>query len=134
MSSPTITVRQLGPNHDPVWGSGQSNFISDLAAVEQIIGTRLLLFQGEWWTDLTDGLPLWQSILSQPGSQQSQQQIASVITARIQGTPYVITVNGVGVIFNPQTRTYYYSATVNTQFGQVPLVNFSIPATTGALI
>ena len=118
MSSPTITVRQLSATGDPLYGQGQANYISDLAAVTQIVKTRLLLFQGEWWAATNDGLPLFQGILGQSASQRNQQQIELLITERILGTPYVISVSDVTISFNQTTRAYSYYAVVNTQFGQ----------------
>jgi len=89
--------------------------------------TRLLLFQGEWWASLTDGLPLWQSILGQGASAAAQQQMEFLITQRVNGTPFVIGTENVVITFNQQTRQFSYSATVNTSFGAIQLSNIPIP-------
>jgi hypothetical protein len=109
------------PGPDPQWGLGQANFLSNLEAVQQAINTRLQLFLGEWWASLTDGLPLWQGIAAQSGA--AVNQMAAIITARIQGTPYVTAggVSNVQAVFNPVTRAFTYGATVNTQFGSIPV-------------
>jgi hypothetical protein len=127
MSTPVITCRQLGPNNDPYWGQGQSNYLRDLAAVEQAIYTRLLLFQGEWWASTLDGLPLWQSILAQGASPRALQQMELIISSRILGTPYVISLSAVVTTFNASTRQYTYSATVQTQFGSVVITSTPTP-------
>jgi hypothetical protein len=127
-----ITVRQLGPNNDPLWGAGQDNYISDQAAVAQIVLCRLQMFQGEWWANTLDGLPLWQSILGQSASTSSQEQIAVLITQRILGSPFIITVNNVQTGFNSITRQFTYSAQISTQFGTMVLSNYPQPPS-GAL-
>ena len=125
----TITVRAIGANNDPQWGQGQGNFLTDLDAVRQIIYTRLLLFAGEWWADLLDGLPLWQSILGQGGN--SVSQISSLIEARIQDTPYVTGLENVSASYTASTRAFQFSCQVNTQFGVVQ-VTYPVPPS-GAL-
>jgi hypothetical protein len=50
--TPTISVRKLDANHDPIYGNGVADFLTDLDAVAQLIDTSLLLLQGEWWNNL----------------------------------------------------------------------------------
>lgn len=119
------------PGLDVQWGQGQSDFLSNLEAVQQAINTRLLLFVQEWWASLTDGLPLWQGIAAQSGA--AVNQMAAIITARIQATPYVLAggVSNVDAKFNPINRTFTYGATVNTSFGPVPISITPTPPTGG---
>jgi hypothetical protein len=118
----TITVRKLDPvTWEPQFGNGQENFISDLEAVTQIIATRLKLFQGEWFLNLEDGLPLFQSILGSSGSQRNITVITNLIAARILGTPYVTAI--VSITATYQNRKFVFSATVATQFGVVTVSN-----------
>jgi hypothetical protein len=131
-TSSTITYRQLGANNDPLWGNGQLNYLSDLAAVAQAVLTRLQLFEGEWWAATNDGLPLWQSILGQGASPVNQQQISLLITARILATPYVISVGAVQPSYSSTARAFAYSAVVQTQFGQLQVTNIPQPPS-GAL-
>ncbi len=124
MSSPVITYVQL-VNGDPVWDLSAQ--LTDLYAVAQAILTRLKMFQGEWWASTGDGLPLFQSILGQAASAKARQQIASLISARIVGTPYVVSIVNLQTGYTPQTRAFTYYATVNTQFGQVAVSNYPPP-------
>jgi hypothetical protein len=117
----TITVRALDVNGDPLQGNGQLNFISDLAAITQIIRTRLLLFQGEWFLNLLDGLPLFQSILGASGSQRSLQIIINLISARITGTQYVTSISYISASY--LNRAFTYKAAIETQFGTVYVTN-----------
>lgn len=123
---PSISVRKLDANHDPIYGAGQNNFIYDLDAVIQIVQTRLLMFQGEWWKDLGDGLPLFQSILGNYGGGKNPDAISHLIQARIVGTRFVTGVSNIVTQFNAVKRTFSFTCTVNTQFGSFQ-VNFSPP-------
>jgi len=125
---PTITVRKLNPTTwEPFQGNGQSNFISDIDAVAQIIKQRLQLLQGEWWADTNDGLPFWQSIAGYAGGANSAQNINLLIQARILGTPFVTGLTSVNAAYNPANRSYTFSATVQTQFGAVTVTNAPTP-------
>lgn len=118
----TITVRALDPNTwEPQQGNGQANFISDRDAVAQIIATSLKLFQGEWWLDLSDGLPMFQSIEGSSGTSRNVQLITNIIVARIQGCPYVISVTNVSASFS--SRRYAFKCSVVTQFGTLIIGN-----------
>ena len=118
----TITVRRLNPvTWEPQNGNGLQNFISDLDAVAQIISTRLRLFQGEWFLNLLDGLPLFQSILGSSGSPRNLQVITNLIAARITGTPFVIGINSINATY--LNRQFTFKAVVSTQFGTVTVVN-----------
>lgn len=118
----TITVRALNPvTWEPQCGNGLQNFLSDLAAVAQIIATRLRLFQGEWWLNLSDGLPMFQSILGSSGSQRNLAVINNIISARILGTPFVTGISFIESTF--ENRSFTFKATVNTQFGSITVNN-----------
>lgn len=118
---PTITVRALGPKNDPLQGNGQNNFISDLEAVTQIIKTRLLLFQGEWFLNLLDGLPLFQSILESSGGAANLKIVMGLIAQRIRQTQYVNSISKITVSY--LGRRFSFSAVVETQFGTVYVTN-----------
>jgi hypothetical protein len=126
----TITVRAIDPvTFEPQQGNGQNNFISDLAAIVQIINTRLRLFQGEWFLNLLDGLPLFQSIEGSSGDARNIQLIINLISNRISQTIGVTSISQVTSSY--QNRHFKYSAVVQTQFGVI-VVNNS-PGTTATL-
>jgi hypothetical protein len=110
----TITVRRLDSNGDYTFGQGLADYISDTEAVAQIIKTRLLLFVGEWWLNLNDGLPLWQSILSASGA--NVQSITLLIQDRILGTPNVVDITSLSTNFDSIQRAYSFTASVTTTF------------------
>jgi hypothetical protein len=113
----TITVRRLDSNYDPARGNGESDFISDLQALAQIIGTTLRLFQGEWFENLSDGTPLFQKILGKNGK--NVNAISLILQQRIRSVPYVTGLSNVNASFNSSTRGFSFSCAVQTQFGTV---------------
>jgi hypothetical protein len=127
---PSIAVRQLDAFGEPQFGQGVANFIFDLEAVGQLIVERLRLFQGEWWENLLEGLPLWQQILGVSFGPAQQAAASLAIQQRINTTSFVTGLSNVSYAFNSQTRFYEWSCIVNTQFGQVTVGN-NIPTPTG---
>jgi hypothetical protein len=131
---PTISVRKLDANHDPIYGNGQADFLTDLYAVGQLIDTSLLLLQGEWWNDLGAGLPLFQQIVGVSGVGNNPQIAALLIQNIIMAVPYVNSISDVALIYDPLSRTFTYTCNVFTAFGTVqtqfvPGSSASIPIT-----
>ena len=58
-----MKYRKLDNNGDYSFGSGFSDFVYDKNAIAQAIKTKILLFYGEWWEQIDDGIPMFQSIL-----------------------------------------------------------------------
>ena len=67
MAMPSLSYLMLDSGYDPVFADGTS--LTGTQAVAQAIMTRLKLFFGEWWENLALGLPVFQSMLGQLGSQ-----------------------------------------------------------------
>jgi len=118
-SNPSVSYRNI-VNGEPQWGQGQGNYVSGIQAVALLIQTRLLLFQGEWFLNLTDGMPLFQSIL---GQNADPNVINAFIQQRILATPYVISASNVSGSFNQSTGQLNYSADVMTVFGPIAVTN-----------
>lgn len=130
-TSPLITVRALDPvSGEPLYGQGQANFLTDAEAVTQIVSTRLKLFQGEWWTDQNDGLPLWQQILG-AGADRTVQAISLLIQQRILGAPFVTGIESVSATYDPNPRAFTFNAVVNTQFGTITVSTIPTPPPQG---
>ncbi|HXR75142.1 MAG TPA: hypothetical protein VN737_04145 [Bryobacteraceae bacterium] len=117
---PTIQVRKLDANGDPMRGAGLANFVTDIDAVAQIIRTRLLLLQGEWFLNTSEGLPLFQKLL---GHSTTVRAVALVLRERILGTPYVTGINSLSVEYAAAGRNFTFTANVQTQFGTVSISN-----------
>lgn len=56
----TPRVRKLDANHDMVWGHGARDFIGGSPGTAQRLKCELLTILGEWFQDLTAGVPWWQ--------------------------------------------------------------------------
>lgn len=121
-ASAAIVYLRLDSENDPVFDPGAE--LTDINAVAQAILTRLRLFEGEWWENLNDGTPMFQTILGQRASQQGQQIMALALANRVSGTPYVSGVTDVNISFVPETRAIQFSCTAQTSFGNVP-VNYT---------
>lgn len=106
--------RQTALN-DYSFGNSQHDFLTDLDAVVQAIRTRLLLLKNEWWEDLDDGLPLFQSILQKPGTPENVDAAALLIQDRILETPGVTQIKDYSGAYS--NRQYSVSCTVDTIYG-----------------
>jgi hypothetical protein len=115
------------------FGRGPSDYLEDSAgnpiAIAQAIQTRMLLFRGEWWENIKDGLPLWQQILGQ--RIKNKGIIDRILVDRIKGlrmpnTRLAITsVLNVSSTHNSETREYKFNSVVNTVYGKLVVTNAS---------
>jgi hypothetical protein len=126
-----MIYRRLDENHDMSFGRGKQDFLEDSVgnpeAIAQAIKTRLLLFLGEWWMDLYDGLPLWEQILGQRID--NKNIINEILIDRIKGL--LLPDNQYGVIGVTEvtsrhisdSRKYIFSCVVDTIYGKVYITN-----------
>src|SRR5277367_4375306 len=118
-TTPTIQYLKLGPGYDPIFDPAQS--LSNTDAVGQAILTRLNLFLGEWWENLSLGLPVFQSMLGQLGSQRQIAAMQLIIQQNVAGGPFVTSVNKVAVSF--VDGNFVFTVTATTIFGTVTVTN-----------
>ncbi len=116
-TTPTIQYLQLDAANDPIFDPNAN--LTDLEAVTQAILTRLRLLYGEWWEDVTLGLPVFQSILGQLGTPQGLAAMTLEVQQNIEGGPYVTGVGNVTVAFVDGALTI--TADAQTQFGPVTI-------------
>lgn len=107
-----MTVRKLDENGDIVTQGGQ--FISGADEVEQTIRTRLRLFLGEYFRDISDGTPWFEQILGKGTSMNVRE---AVLRNRIVNTPDVVRLTSFSTDFDVNTRTYTVTAGVLTTYG-----------------
>ena len=113
-----MRYRKLSKNGDYTFGQAQSNFfVNSPEAVAQAVKTRLLLIQGEWFLDITEGTPYSAKILGAGRVATFSSAIKKVIS-ETQGVTDVIKF---GAFFNPTTRKATVSATINTLYGKIDL-------------
>lgn len=120
MSSPVlITYLALDADNDPVFDPTQS--LSNVQAVAQAVLTRLRFFYGEWWEDLSAGLPVFQTILGQLGTAQGQAAMRNAVQRQIEGTPYVTGVTNISTSF--VDGQFAFTAEFTTTFGPATVTN-----------
>lgn len=113
-----MRYRKMTVDGDYVFGHQQNDFYRDQPeAVAQAVQTRLKLFTGEWFLDVTDGTPYTTQILDK----YTQDQYDAAIQDRILGTPGVLQITAYSSSVNTTTRTLTVTATVETQYGTTTL-------------
>lgn len=118
-----MIYRRLTSDGDYVFGQGKTQFLSGSEAVAQAIVTHLKLLLGEWWENVDNGLPLWQSILGLPGSEDNLQSIDNIIKDRIlstsqDGNKLVSSIDDYTRSYDAFTRNYYFEARVTTIYSE----------------
>jgi hypothetical protein len=109
-----MRYRKLDANGDAVFGHQQNDFYRDQPeAVAQAVQTRLALFTGEWFLDITDGTPWTTQVLGK----YTKDQYDAVIRDRILGTQGVTQIDSYSSAVNTTTRSLTVTATIDTQFG-----------------
>lgn len=112
-----MRYRKLDADGDYVFGGQQADFYKDVPeAVAQAVLTRLRLYRGEWFLDITEGTPLDQII-----GKYTAGTYDAAIRQRILGTQGVTALAAYSSDFNPDTRKLSVSATITTQYGGDPV-------------
>jgi len=108
-----IKYRKLDSNSDMAAGHGNLDFYQDCPeAVAQAVSTRLKMWTGEGFLDITEGTP-WMTILGE----RDRGQLETVIRDRILGTQGVTEILSLSVTH--EGRTYTVTAEINTQYGKI---------------
>ena len=109
-----MRYRKLDSAGDYTLGSGADFLKNSPEAVAQAVLTRLHLWKGEWFVDVSDGTPYMQDIL---GKRYQRKNPDSVIKSRILGTPGVTEITSYDSRFDGETRSFTVAATINTAYG-----------------
>ena len=112
-----MTVRNIDPETGDIVTSGVQ-FIRQRDEIAQTIRTRLRLFLGEYFRDVTDGTPWFQTVLTKRGALSSKD---SIVRRRIQQTPGVVRVESFVTDYDVDLRKYTITASVITDFGVIQL-------------
>jgi hypothetical protein len=116
-----MIYRKLDANGDFTFGQNSQDFYSGVYAVAQAVKTRMQLLKGTFWRDLSDGLPLFQSILGASGSPANLAQIDTILQNRVTGTPNVVGITAFNLSFNQSNRQLSYQASVQTAYSATPI-------------
>jgi hypothetical protein len=106
---------------DPLTGDlviedGDFVWVSGIDAIEQDLRTALLMFRGEWFLDLTEGVPYHQSIL---GQKTPLPVIREIFRVQLLAVPGVLAVLTLDVSFNAPTRKLTVTWRVSTDLGEL---------------
>ena len=113
-----MRYRALTPTGDMTFGKGSQNFlINSPAMVAQKVRTRLKLFTGEWFLDLTEGTPWGTEVLGTD----TQNTYDIAIRDRILETEGVTSIVSYSSTFNAVTRNLTVTATIDTLYGQTTI-------------
>jgi hypothetical protein len=112
-----MTVRKLDENGDITTSGVQ--FFTGKEEIAQTISTRLKLFMGEYFRDIKDGTPWFQSILGK--GQNGLGSKDAIIRRRIVQTEGVLQLTKYETDFDIVTREYKVEAAVLTELGEVPV-------------
>ncbi|MBR7679959.1 hypothetical protein KC105_03070 [Acinetobacter nosocomialis] len=113
-----MRYRKLSSDGDYVFGSGKNDFlVNSPEAVAQAILTRLKLWLGEWFADISDGTGWNQSIVGK----HSKNLYELTLHQRVLETPGVKSIVDFQSALDPDTRRLTVSMTVNTIFGEASL-------------
>ena len=112
-----MTVRKLDPDTGDIVTSGVQ-FIAGQDEIAQTVETRLMLFLGEYFRDITDGTPWFQQILGKGSSLSGKEAALKMRMVRTEG---VVQLTRFSTDYNIDTRKYTVSAGILTTFGEIEL-------------
>lgn len=119
-----MRVRKLDSSGDIVTNDVQWAY--DAEAVAQTVKTRLRLFLGEYFRDITEGMPWFEKedgtegIL---GKGYSRAQVESLIRRRIVNTDGVVKLLSFSTDFDRSERRFRVEATILTDYGAEKIVD-----------
>lgn len=112
-----MTVRRIDPTTGGIVTSGVQ-FITGIEEIAQTIRTRLRLFFGEYFRDISQGTPWFQVVFLKETSLSRKD---AVIKRIISQTPGVVQLINFRANYNIDARTYSISCQVITTFGATEL-------------
>lgn len=92
-----MKYRKLDENGDYTFGNNSFDYIEKDEAIAQAIKTKLYLFYGEWWEDISLGLPMFQSILGQVSNNNLRQTVILLCAEQISLVEGVTSVDSISV-------------------------------------
>lgn len=119
-----MRYRKLSPSGDYTFGNGQADFYRDVPeAVGQACETRLTLWLGEWFLDITVGTLYLQGILGKHSI-----ELANVtVQQRALGTQGLSDLTNFVSAIDPDSREYSVQFSIDTIYGPtlVQIANYA---------
>lgn len=108
-----MRYRALDANGDFTFGRGPANFLVNTPqTVAQAVLTRLRLFVGEWFLDVTEGLD--RDRIVGMGTESTRD---AEIQTRVLDTPGVKSITAYMSVLNPSTRQFTVALSLDTVYG-----------------
>lgn len=115
-----MRVRKLSATGDYTFGQSQKNFWRDVPeAVGQVVGTSLKLWLGEFYWDVTLGVPFMQGILGKHSKDEADSTIQYQVS-QVQGVTGIEKNSYVSTL-DPTTRGLSLAFTIDTLYGKTPV-------------
>lgn len=119
-----MRYRKLAAGNDYSFGNGQLDFYRDEpAAVGQSVQTRLLLWLGEWYLDVTAGTPYLQGVLGKYSLAQADTTIQQRVldSTNENGEATVTNIASYKSQLDPNERNMDVEMSIDTIYGPTPL-------------
>ena len=120
-----MKYRKLTSTGDYSFGSGSNNYANGNEAVAQAIKTKVLLFYGEWWENLGEGIPMFQSVLGQTNPETIKSSLSMLVEQRITEIEEVDSVKNIEIDYDRKNRTISMEVDVATTSGEIVNVEVS---------
>ena len=120
-----MKYRRITSSGDYSFGSGSKNYVDGNEAVAQAIRTKLLLFYGEWWENLGEGIPMFQSVLGQTNPETIKSSLSMLVEQRITEIKEVKSVKNIEIDYDKMNRTISMEVDVVTTSGEIVNVEVS---------
>ena len=120
-----MKYRRITSYGDYSFGSGSKNYVEGNEAVAQAIRTKLLLFYGEWWENLGEGIPMFQSVLGQTNPETIKSSLSMLVEQRIMEIQEVKSVKNIEIDYDKRNRTISMEVDVVTTSGEIVNVEVS---------
>lgn len=109
-----MRYRKLDTDGDYVLGHGAADYHENTPeCVAQAVGTRLRLLAGEWFLDLTEGMPYAPAVLGK----HTRESYDFVIRRRVLETEGVTEIVEYESLFDGETRKLTVNMRINTVYG-----------------
>jgi len=96
---------------DYSFGNNMQDFLEGQEAIAQAIKTKILLFYGEWWEDVAEGIPMFQSIVGQSNRNNVINALELLLNERVLEVPGVEVVNEITTALEGRTISVYIRCT-----------------------
>lgn len=114
-----MRYRKIDNFDDYIFGLNQSGFYKDIEAVAQAICTTIKLLKGEWWENVEEGTPIFQSVLGGKIQPDTKQSIDLIIKERILDVKDVETILDYESHYDTSTREYTLNCDISTAYGNI---------------